>query len=58
MKSLLVVNLQMLSISPVSHCFGYLLVVVWVTSKLKAIYLVEVKRMLFTPVLSYRIKGS
>lgn len=34
----------------VSHCLG--------TSKLKAIFLVEVKRMLYTPVLPYRIKGS
>ena len=30
MKNLLVVNLQMLRISPVSHCFGHLLVIVWV----------------------------
>ena len=30
MKNLLVVNLQMLRISPVSHCLGHLLVVVWV----------------------------
>lgn len=29
-KTLLVVNLQMLKVSPVSHCFGHLLVVVWV----------------------------
>lgn len=34
----------------VSRCLG--------TSKLKAISVVEVKRMLYTPVLAYRIKGS
>lgn len=34
----------------VSCCLG--------TSKLKGISVVEVKRMLYTPVLAYRIKGS